>query len=256
MNFTIPMPARRPAAMLLACLVAVLAPPLARAAVSVNVITSNGTPVAGGAAFSYTITVTNGVGAVTNVLLTDLLPSGALFQNLSVGGTAGGAFDCQGPATKQPGTITCHAFNMAASSAATITVVATYTEEMAGGNRSNTVRVTTGGSQVSSSVPQVVSNNANVQSSQSEQNDGSYFVRLYTVNNSGSGIAFNQMISGSLPPTATFLSAQGTGDFADSCVYDPNSSGFTCAASHLHSGSSYVTLFYADFDSIFANGFD
>jgi uncharacterized repeat protein (TIGR01451 family) len=246
---------RRRAAILLAFLTMAMAP-LAHAALGVDIVTSEPTPLAGSSAFSWTITVSNGVGGVTNLRLTDALPNGARFQNVSVSGTAAGYFDCQGPGNNQPGTVTCHAFSMPGSSTAIVTVVAQYTADMAGGVRSNSVRVVSGGTQVTDSVQQTVQNDASVTSVVSEQRDGSYYVRLYSVLNSGHSSALDEMISGSLPPRATFLSAQGTGDFAGRCVYDPNSSGLTCVAPQLRSGFSYITVFYADFDSIFADGFE
>ena len=51
----------------------------ADAAVSLSMSTSNPNPVAGSAAFSYVITVSNDAAGVNNLLLTDELPNGARF---------------------------------------------------------------------------------------------------------------------------------------------------------------------------------
>lgn len=77
---------RAAAGLFVVAAVAAAAP--AAAAVSIAKVTDNATPVAGGAEFAYTITVTNDDAAnpATDVVLTDPLPPSVLFQSVSLSG--------------------------------------------------------------------------------------------------------------------------------------------------------------------------
>ncbi len=112
-------------------------------------ITSNPTPTAGGAAFNYTLTVTNnGPSNATDVVLTDPLPPGIIFQNLTIApGNSG--FSCIGPPVGQNGQITCTNANMAVAATATFTIVAQVVPNVASGVRFNTATVTSGTPEVS-----------------------------------------------------------------------------------------------------------
>jgi len=77
-------------------------------------VTSNPTPTAGGAAFSYTLTVTNnGPNAARDVIVTDALPPGIIFQNVAVVmNPASPAMSCTGPPVGANGTVICNSANL------------------------------------------------------------------------------------------------------------------------------------------------
>ncbi|MDX2032752.1 MAG: hypothetical protein SF339_18895 [Blastocatellia bacterium] len=217
-------------------------------------VTSNLTPVAGGAAFSYTLTVTNnGPSDAKNVLVTDPLPPGVIFQNVSVVNNpslAGYGLSCAGPAVATNGTVSCTG-NLPGPnggvSTSTITIVAQIVPNVASGVRTNTASVTSSTQEVS---PNVSPNTASVQQ-EIEVNAplsitkagpatvcaGDSFTYSITVNNGGSSTALNATISDPLPANTTFESMSGTGAFANACSHNGGVPGtITCSTIDIPTG--------------------
>ena len=97
---------------------------------------SNLTPVAGGGAFGYTVTLANpDAGTATNVVMTLPLPPGIWFANLGVGGAQAGAFSCVGPGVGENGSVVCRSASFVAGGAVTVDVVVTVDADLAGGIR-------------------------------------------------------------------------------------------------------------------------
>ncbi len=214
---------------------------------SITKTTSNATPTAGGAAFSYILTVNNsGASDAKNVVVTDPLPAGIVLANNNIGiAPAGSGFSCTGPANGQNGTITCSNPNMAAGASVTITIVAQVAPNVASGVRTNTATVASGTSDPNSnnnsdSVQQDIQVNAPL--SISKQGPaavcaGDTFTYKVTVNNGGSSTALNATISDPLPANTTFVSLSGTGAFANTCSHNGGTPGtVTCAAIDIPTG--------------------
>lgn len=224
----------------------------AEADLGITKATSNATPVAGGAAFSYTLTVTNnGASDASSVVVTDALPPGALFQNVAIVGA--GAFSCVGPTNNTNGTVTCNSALLPASGSATITIVAQYAAALASGVRTNTANVTSGTPEPS---PNVSPNSASVQ--QNIQVDaplsitkagpatvcaGDTFTYKITLNNGGSSTALNATITDNLPANTTFVSQVGTNAFAGKCSHNGGTPGtVTCPAVDIPSGQHELNI--------------
>jgi uncharacterized repeat protein (TIGR01451 family) len=243
----------------LACIVTALflaSPAFATSDLGITVITGNATPTAGGAAFSWTITVTNdGPSDAVNVVMLDPLPPGTIFQNVAVvnaPSTPGYGLVCSGPPNATNGTVRCEG-NLpgAAASTSTITIVAQVVENVASGVRTNTATVA---SDTQESNPNTLPNTASVQSNivvdaplsisktaTGTVARGSNVIYELTVNNGGSSTALNATIADSLPATTTFVSMFGTGAFHSGCSANA-SSVVTCAAVDIPSGQSRLTI--------------
>ena len=218
----------------------------AAADVGVAIVTSNATPVAGGAAFAYTITLTNldAVNPAVDVVMTDPLPPSVIFQNLSLAGGAAGSWSCTGPAVATNGIIECTAASVPASGVMTLTIVAQVPGNVASGVRTNTARAVAGGVANSASVQINIQVNAPLSVTKAGPADvvaGDFVTYLITLNNGGSSTALNVTISDTLPAFTSFVSLVGTGPFLDGCSVTPGNV-VTCAAVDVPSGLHYLTL--------------
>lgn len=231
----------------------------AEAAVGISMQTSQLMPIAGSSsAFSYTLTVTNldGAGPSQRVYVTDPLPRGALFLDVSVGGANAGAFSCSGPAIGSNGTVTCESASLPGSGVAVITILARYTADMAAQARTNIARVVSGGVANTASQQQTVLNDANQSITRASGVSGEFSITRIAVSNSGSSSLVNAMHAESLPATANFVSVNGTGALAQDCSFDPTTRTVLCAADFLPSGTAYITVVTTDNALIFRDGFE
>jgi uncharacterized repeat protein (TIGR01451 family) len=217
----------------------------AHAAPTVAIVTSNATPVAGGAAYSYTITVNNPDGVTANNLVFSLaLPSAVLFLNLSITGTGAGAFSCNQPPVSTNGQILCRAVSLAAGATATFTAVAQIQPEVASGVRTATARLTVGSTESSSSVQNNIQINAPLAISLSgpaAATPGSRLSYLLTLNNGGNSTTLNSTLSAVLPVGFSHFSVQGVNGLANACDYTAATRTLSCAAVNIPSGSNRLT---------------
>jgi uncharacterized repeat protein (TIGR01451 family) len=237
---------------------AIVASPLVLATVNVAVGVSNPTPVAGGAAFTYTVTVSNSdlALAATDVAMTFPLPQGVLFQNLSLveispAGGSSGFFSCdQRPAVGQPGTLVCHAPSFPASTAmttttATFSVVAQITPRVASGVRTATARVAANGLATQQSQGINIQVDAPLTISMTATpgaRPGDTIAYRIAVSNSGSTTAFNASISDTLPPNTTFVDLFAAGAFHDRCFYEAAANSVQCTCLSFPTGQHALTL--------------
>ena len=241
-----------------ALLLGLAVPGSAAAVVGVAVGASTLTPVAGGAAFNYTVTITNldAVAAATNVVMTDALPPGARYLSASLSGANAAAFWCRGPANGENGVVECRAATLPASGVAIVTIVAQYEPDLAGGVRTNTARVVAGGTASTAAVMQTVSNNANLTQSTASGVSGRFGITLLTLSNSGSSSGVNAMPGVALPAATSFVSAHGTHDLADRCSFDPVTATVACLVPFVRTGAHGLTLVYERLDRLFRDGFE
>jgi uncharacterized repeat protein (TIGR01451 family) len=237
--------------------------PIAVVDLEITKATSNPTPVNGGAAFSYTLVVTNhGPGDAYGVLVTDPLPAGIVLANNNIAvvnnpSVPGFGLTCTGPANGQNGTVTCTGNLPGPSggnnSTSTITIVAQASPNIASGVRTNTASVTSDTQEAS---PNVFPNTASV--AQNLQVDaplsiaksgpatvcaGDTFTYHITVNNGGSSTALNATISDPLPANTTFQTLSGTGGFVSGCSHNGGTPGtVTCAAVNIPTGQSTLDI--------------
>ncbi|MFO1323417.1 MAG: hypothetical protein U1F15_05065 [Burkholderiales bacterium] len=214
----------------------------AHATVTLTKVTSNATPTAGGAAFSYTITVTNDAGAVPDVVVTDPLPPGVIFQNAAV---VGAGMTCVGPPVGTNGAVTCASSLLPAVSSYTITIVAQIVPNVAGGVRTNTAYLRYPGASLSASVQQVIQVDAPLSIAKSAPANGvagDTIVYNLLVLNGGSSSALNVTVTDVLPPKMSFQSVFATRGFRDGCHFDPVLNALLCSASVLDTGSHDITL--------------
>lgn len=229
----------------------------APAAVTVAVQTSNTTPVAGGAFFSLTLTVNNPDAQVaTNVVLTNPLPTNIVFGSVSVGGAQGGSFSCVGPAFEANGTVVCRAPSLAAGATAVISLVVAAEEGTASGNRTNTARIVSGGTQSSGSAALSLQNDAALSLTHvgpANARAGERVAFLTSVNNGSNSSALTVVVNIGLPQGTRFVGVFGTRDFADACAYTPASAIVSCVVSRLTPGVTRINVL-ADVDTAIAPG--
>ncbi len=244
---------------------------ITKADLGITKVTSNPTPTAGGAAFSYTLVVTNnslnGPGTFTgsdakNIHVTDPLPPGVIFQNVSVVNNpaiAGYGLICTGPPNATNGTVTCTGNlpgpdpNTGAVSTSTITIVAQIVANVASGVRTNTATVA---SDTQEPTPNVAPNTASVQQNivvdaplsitkagPATVCAGDTYTYHITVTNGGSSTAIVATISDPLPANTTFLSLSGTGGFTSGCSHNGGTPGtVSCAAVNIPTGQSTLDI--------------
>ncbi|HMV84975.1 MAG TPA: isopeptide-forming domain-containing fimbrial protein [Blastocatellia bacterium] len=225
--------------------------------------TTNNTPVNGGAAFAYTLTVRNentpnGSSDARNVLVTDPLPAGILFQNVSVvnaPSVPGFGLTCTGPAVGTNGVVTCtgtlpgHNQNTGVTSQSVITIVVQAAANQASGVRTNTAQVTSSVQEFpgalnaaanSDSVQVNLQVNAPLSITKTGPTTvcaGDTITYQVTVNNGGNSTAINATIQDNLPANTTFLNLSGTGPFAAGCSHNGGTPGtVTCASVDIPSG--------------------
>ncbi len=223
-----------------------IGPMVAQAAVTVALSASNLTPVAGGGAFGYTVTLANpDAGAATNVVMTLPLPSGIEFANLSVSGAQAGAFSCTGPGVGDNGSVVCRSASFVAGGAATVDVVVTTDANLAGGIRTATARVVSGGNQNFANRQITVQNNAALSlivAATDSAAPGTRAALLVTINSNGFSSAINGVLSMILPSEVQFASLYGTGPLADACSYNPDSREVRCSMDDVPTGIHALTL--------------
>ncbi|MFN0086714.1 MAG: hypothetical protein ACKVX9_15095, partial [Blastocatellia bacterium] len=214
----------------------------ATADLAITKITDNATPVAGGAAFSYTLTVTNnGPSDAKDVVVTDPLPQSVRF--ISVTPQANSGFSCTAPAQNTVGTVSCGNPSMATGASATITIVVQIDPNVSSGVRTNTAVVT------SSTSDSVTGNN-----SQSVQIDigtdadltisktgtptsvvaGNNITYTINIENTGPSRALNVALTDTFPANTTFVSSNGTGILAG-CS---GGTSLSCPTSNLDAGAT------------------
>lgn len=233
-----------------------------RADLGITKVTNNASPVVGGAAFSYTLVVTNnGPSDALGIIVTDALPPGINFQSVTVvnnPSSPGFALTCSGPAVGTNGVISCTG-NLpgpnpvtAAISTSTITIVAQAAGGLASGVRTNTATVV---SNTQEPTPNVLPNSASVQ--QNLVNNatltitktapatacaGDNLIYNIAVTNSGNSSAINLLVSDVLPAGTTFLSVIGTGGFSGNCQYNSGSNTVLCSSDTQPPGTENITL--------------
>ena len=237
----------RRAAAALFVVAAVAAAVPAAAAVSIAKVTDNATPVAGGAEFTYTITVTNDDAAnpATDVVMTDPLPPSVLFQSVSLSGGAAGSWSCSGPAVGTNGVVECTAASVPASGSAVVTIAVQIAANVASGVRTNTARVASGGIEATASAGINIQVDAPLTVTKAGPGTviaGDHAIYLITVNNGGATTALNVTVSDPLPAGVSFVSVLGTGGFFGACWFVPASATLTCFAEELASGPHHITL--------------
>ena len=232
------------------------APAYAVADLGIAVVTSNPTPTVGGAAFSYTLVVTNnGPDPAVGIVVNDALPPGVIYQNVAVvnnPSTPGFGLTCVGPPVATNGTVTCKgSLPGAAPSTSTITIVAQIVANVASGVRTNTATVASDTQEAS---PNTLPNTASIQQNLVVDAPlsitkagpltfvrGSNVVYQITVLNGGSSTALNATITDSLPANMQFVSMFGTGTFHDGCTVNPSNT-VTCPAIDIPSGLQQLTI--------------
>ena len=223
-----------------------IGPVVAQAAVTVALAASNLTPVAGGGAFGYTVTLANpDPGAATNVVMTLPLPPGIWFENLTVSGAQAGAFSCVGPGVDDNGSVVCRSASFVAGGAVTIDVVVSTDPDLSGGVRTATARVVAGGIQNTASRQVTVQNSAALSlivAATDSAAPGTRATMLVSINNGALSSAVNGVFSMVLPAEVQFASLHGTRSFADACSYNPDTREVRCSMSRVPTGLHSLTL--------------
>jgi hypothetical protein len=230
----------------------------AHAAAQVTLATSNENPVAGGAAFSYTATIAADAAGANNLRFSLPLPSGALFQGLSLGGGAAGAFVCSLPSIGSNSSVSCDAELMAASTSATVTIVAAFDNELSGGVRTTVARLafSGAGSPSTAQVQQTIVNNAAVTVSTTDAAGPTQRLRRLLVQNTGQSAAVLPSITTMLPAGAHVLRFDATRDLVDRCHFNPGVAEVVCTPQFLASNGHALTIVYGMPRRIFRDGFE
>lgn len=233
--------------------------PVAQADLGITKTASNPNPINGGAAFNYTLTVTNnGPGAAYGVVVTDPLPAGIIFQNVTVTNTntAGLGLTCSGPPVGTNGVVSCTG-NFPVPSGGTptsvITITAQAVETQAGGFRRNTATVASNTQEPTPNVfpnsafaDQTLVNNASLSITKTVPATACAGDNLtYNIavrNGPANSSAINVTVSDTLPPGTSFVSVTGTGGFAGNCQYNPGTNTVTCSTNFLPPGTENITL--------------
>lgn len=235
-----------------------LAPFAGNADLEITKSTSNPTPTAGGGSFFYNLVVTNhGPDTATDVIVTDPLPPGIIFQNVSVVmNPATPAMSCTGPPVGTNGTIICNSAELLLNQTATIAIAAQVVPNVASGLRTNTATVTSAATEPAPPPPDPNPNSASVvqnigvaaplsitKAGPATVCAGDTYTYHITVLNGGSSTALNATISDPLPANTTFLSLSGTGAFANSCSLNGGTPGtVSCASVDIPSGLSTLDI--------------
>ena len=189
--------------------------------VSVVKTTSNPTPVAGGANFTYTVTVANGgPQAAANVVMTDVLPAGVRFVSLA----APAGWTCTTPAANTNGTVSCNIASQPVGTA-TFPIVVNLDPAVPNGTTiTNTASATTASvdsnpANNSASVAVNGTINADLSVTLTDTPDpvvaGTQLTYVATLTNNGPSNAPNASITLPLPAGTNFVSA--TADNAGTC---------------------------------------
>jgi hypothetical protein len=230
----------------------------AHAAAQVALSTSSASPVAGGAAFIYTATVTSDGAGASNLRLSIPLATGALFQQLVIGGAGAGAFVCSMPPAGGSGQVTCDAESLPPSTVATVTVTATFDDEQAGGPRTTNARLafSGAGSPSTAQVQQTLVNNGSADVQSFDGGGISVRYRRLVVQNPGQSAAVAPLITTALPPGAHVLRMEGTRALADRCHFDGVSVEVRCSPQFLPSNAHLLTIVFGMPRRVFRDGFE
>ena len=225
------------------------------AAITVGLSTSNPAPVAGGAAFSYTMSLGNDslVGASVATLV---LPNNARFLGVSIAGADAGRWSCEAPAADDNGMVVCEGGILPANSAATITVVAQFDGNMSAGVRLATARFTASGQLSETQLQQSVVNNASVLTSTEEVRDGRRLYRTSYLQVNGDSSMMALLHSEPLPLGAALRFMAGTKGLDEHCRLDPDANTVDCVARRLVPGTYALTLVAEVPDAMFSDGFE
>ena len=225
------------------------------AAVTVGLSTSNLAPVAGGAAFSYTMSLGNDALAGASVA-TLVLPTNARFIGVSVAGADAGRWSCEAPGAGDNGMVACEGGILPATSAATVTVVAQFDGNMSAGVRLATARFTASGQLSETQLQQNVANNASVLTSTEEAREGRRLYRTAHLQVIGQSSLISLLHSEPLPPGAALRFMAGTSGFDEHCRLDPDANTVDCVARRLAPGAYALTLVVDMPDAMFSDGFE
>lgn len=214
------------------------------AAVTASLTSSNATPVAGGAAFALTLTLTNDATPDSDLVATLPMPSAINVSSMSVSGTDAGAVSCR-VAAPAPSTVVCRAPSFAANATATVTVVALVAADTASGVRTATARVTASGAQTTASTALTLTVNAPLSVSKnvpSTTTAGAPMAYTITVSNTGSTSAINAVVTDPLPAGFDFLGLAARGALDGACHFNPATRELRCDVPTLPSGNHEVTV--------------
>ena len=232
----------------------------ATADLGVTIQTGNPVPVAGGAAFSYTIVATNhGPGDALTVLVQDPLPAdigGFSIAIVNAPSVAGYGLICAGPTDGNNGTYRCRGTLPAPAggnnSTATITIVAQVTAPKAIGLHTNTVTISSDTQEASpntfansASVNQAVQSDAQVTLSLTATSavvSGNPVIYLMTLDSHGSSAPLFPVATLNLPAGMRFLGLYGARALHDSCYPTGGGTQVVCRPGVLGLGAHQVTV--------------
>jgi uncharacterized repeat protein (TIGR01451 family) len=214
----------------------------AHAGFSVSTVTSNAQPVAGGASFTYTILVSNATPAVPDITVTDQLPAGVVFQNVTVSGIG---MICTGPAIGTNGAVICNSQVLQSNSSFLITIAAQVAPDVPPSLLFNRASLLALGVSVTTAVQQNSLNDASLRIAKSAAATGvpgETLVYRLSVLNVGLSSGLGVLVTDVLPPNTSFQSVFATGGFRDGCHFDPVGNALSCRAAFLPSGAHEITL--------------
>jgi len=213
--------------------VVITSPPPPPPSADIAVTKSGPASITGLTPFSYTITVRNlGPDAAANVIVTDTLPLGAIFQSASGGGTATGrVVTWPTIPTLANGASVSFTLTIVPPAAAQFTNIAAGTATTADPNLANN-----NGSQATSRVTTVVDGNADVVTTKTGPASvapGATIVYLVTVRNQGPDPALAVVVEDTLP-AAVFLGASNGGTLSGNVVTWPTIASLASGATQTY----------------------
>jgi uncharacterized repeat protein (TIGR01451 family) len=214
--------------------------------------TSDANPVAGGADFTYTITVNNTqvLFATLNLTVTLPLGSGIVAKGVSV---SGASFSCTAPPIAGNGTVECRSPRLPALTSATITVTAAVAAPTAAGVRTTTARLQSGLGQLTAQVQQNLQVNAPLTLSllaPARAVAGDTLVYQMNVSNGGASTALAGTSTLTLPTGTRFLGLYASGGLAGRCSANGGGTQVTCGPRELASGVHSLTVVAQTFPGV------
>ncbi|MBL8310006.1 MAG: DUF11 domain-containing protein [Burkholderiales bacterium] len=229
-----------------ACAVAltVVAPAASIAAVAAQLVSSNATPVAGGSAFTLTLTLSNNAVAVSDLIATLPMPNSINVIGVAVAGPDAGALSCR-IADPAPTTVVCRAPSFAANASATVTATVQVSPETASGARTAAARVVGSGVESTSSAALTLSSNASLSVSKTGPGvgvAGEPMTYTLAVSNTGNSVAINAVVSDFLPSGFEFLGVSARGALDGTCHFNPSTRELRCDVPQMPTGSHRVSV--------------